>query len=187
MTLTEVLRSRLERALRLGPRTTGEARRAPTVQAVHLVWRYGVYWQVTLPLMLAFSALGLVCGAIDVVQGETRLGLTVVAVVGLLVLMAVASARYHRRVLVSRRGVAINNPLQKRFYRWRNVRGIEETGSLFWMFNHVYEITFTDGSKPRIFLGTESTAAIFAEARRRAETGRGKAVRPKPLPACGQR
>jgi hypothetical protein len=128
--------------------------------------------------MLFFSALGLVCGAINVAQGETQLGLAVVATMGFLVLMALASARYHQRVLVSRRGVAVNNPFQTRFYRWRDIRGIEETGSLLWMFNHVYEIAFTDGSKPRVFLGTESTASIFAEARRRAESKRRKAARP---------
>jgi hypothetical protein len=127
--------------------------------------------------MLAFSALGLVCGAINVARGESGLGLAVVGTMAFLVLMALASARYHQRVLVSRRGVAINNPLQKRFYPWREIRGIEETGSLLWMFNHVYEIAFTDGSKPRVFLGTESTAAIFADARRRAESKRRRAAR----------
>ena len=189
MTSIDATRSWLRSALRLGqpnPSLDSEAGRAPAVQAVHLVWRYGVYWQVTVPLILAFSTLGLVCGAITAAQGETQVGLTMVASMGLLVLMAAGSARYHQRVLVSRRGVAINNPLHHRFYRWRTIRGIEETGSLLWLFNYVYEITFTDGSRPRVFLGTASTAAIFAEARRRAESKGRKAARPA-LPSTQSR
>ncbi len=173
----DALRSRIGRALGLRA-PGGDSQPVRAVQAVHLVWRYGVYWEATLPLMLFFSALCLVCGAIDLTQGETGLGLAVMGTMVLLVLLAVASARYHQRVLVGRRGVAIKNPFKQRFYRWRHIRGIEETGSLLWIFDHVYELTFTDGSNPVIFLGTESTAAIFLAAKDRAESARKKSARP---------
>jgi hypothetical protein len=125
-----------------------------------------------MPMAVLFAFVGVLIIAKDLLFGLWRDSLWVLGVMTVGAGVMALSARYPTKVLATRRGLEIATPFKRRSYPWDEVQSMTETASVFWMFHHVYEITFHEAERRVVFLGKPSALTTFEQMK--------AAVRPPP-------